>query len=125
MNKPRAGVKPHVHAEVIKAWADGAEIEYFSNRSEKWIVVANNNPCWSSNEKYRVKPKVTHKIGNKYDKSGSVYLLASVGNHQVSLINIETGYRWAENVKADDVNLITEEEFSSACSYGEFELIND
>ncbi len=29
--------KPHKHAELIKAWADGAEIEWFDGRT--WRVV--------------------------------------------------------------------------------------
>lgn len=28
--------KPHKHAELIKAWADGAEIEYFNTRNGTW-----------------------------------------------------------------------------------------
>ena len=29
-------MKPHKHAELIKAWADGAEIEYFNTTDNKW-----------------------------------------------------------------------------------------
>ena len=28
--------KPHVHAELIKAWADGAEVEVFSFDNNNW-----------------------------------------------------------------------------------------
>lgn len=27
---------PHKHAELIKAWADGAEIEYFNTTTNQW-----------------------------------------------------------------------------------------
>jgi hypothetical protein len=29
-------MKPHKHAELIKAWADGAEIEYRAQGSQEW-----------------------------------------------------------------------------------------
>jgi hypothetical protein len=29
-------MKPHKHAEAIKAWADGAEIEYRAQGSQEW-----------------------------------------------------------------------------------------
>jgi hypothetical protein len=47
--------KPHVHAEVIKAWADGVEVQHWSTPREKWEDVA--NPSWFSNAKYRIKPQ--------------------------------------------------------------------
>lgn len=50
-NKP----VPHVHAELIKAWADGAEIERYSHINGEWIDVP--NPCWWTEEQYRIKPE--------------------------------------------------------------------
>lgn len=48
-------MKPHKHAELIKAWADGAEIEMFTP-SGNWIVV--EYPNWSSElMSYRIKPE--------------------------------------------------------------------
>jgi len=44
---------PHKHAELIKAWADGAEIE-FNDFSGRWAV--NRDPSWSPDLKYRIKP---------------------------------------------------------------------
>jgi hypothetical protein len=46
--------KPHKHAEAIKAWADGAEIEY-SFDGKHWSFVA--NPSWTKTYKYRIKPE--------------------------------------------------------------------
>lgn len=45
---------PHKHAEVIKAWADGAEIEFFGQLSRKWSTVP--QPTWDVNYTYRIKP---------------------------------------------------------------------
>jgi hypothetical protein len=43
----------HKHAELIKAWADGAEIEYL--RDFMWQPAI--NPAWSLSGQYRIKPK--------------------------------------------------------------------
>ncbi len=44
-------MKPHVHAEAIKAWADGAEIE--TPQNGKWNVT--KDPGWYPNCEYRTK----------------------------------------------------------------------
>ena len=52
-------VKPHVHAEVIKAWADGQDIEFLIN-GDTWITSNINSGdvlSWSTQSNYRVKPK--------------------------------------------------------------------
>lgn len=49
---------PHIHAELIKAWADGAKIQYADGPNP-------NNPCWHDLDKptwnpnalYRIKPE--------------------------------------------------------------------
>lgn len=46
---------PHKHAELIKAWADGAIIQCRHNTSPEWKDV--NNPSWVSGVNYRVKPE--------------------------------------------------------------------
>ena len=51
--------KPHKHAELIKAWADGAQIECHYKSLNKWYVV--NDPAWSGDFEFRVKPKWTPK----------------------------------------------------------------
>ncbi len=49
-------MKPHKHAELIKAWADGAEIEIWSSYKERWVQVP--VPEWYIAETYRVKPEL-------------------------------------------------------------------
>ena len=49
MNKPRK------HAELIKAWADGAEIEYLPSNSLIWNPI--KVPCWDGDGDYRIKPE--------------------------------------------------------------------
>lgn len=48
--------KPHKWAEVIKAWADGATIQWRSGGSA-WLDVNTTTPCWMA-EEYRVKPEL-------------------------------------------------------------------
>ena len=44
---------PRPHAELIKAWADGAEIE--AMLKGEWTSV--DNPLWLATREYRIKPK--------------------------------------------------------------------
>ena len=48
---------PHKHAELIKAWADGAEIEFFENVCHAWLDCTNNKPAWDEFTAYRIKTK--------------------------------------------------------------------
>jgi hypothetical protein len=50
--------KPHKHAELIKAWADGAEIEFYDTRFEehRWKLCG-TPPLWREDFEYRIKPE--------------------------------------------------------------------
>lgn len=45
---------PHKHAELIKLWADGAEIEFKNTTNGKW---QETTPSWGTENEYRVKPE--------------------------------------------------------------------
>ena len=47
--------EPHVHAELIKAWADGAVIGV-ENSKDNWTRLTFNDPSWYVGKKYRVDP---------------------------------------------------------------------
>lgn len=47
--------QPHKHAELIKAWADGAVIQYRHNTSENWTDA--ECPTWEDWVEYRIKPR--------------------------------------------------------------------
>jgi hypothetical protein len=47
-------MKPHKHAELIKAWADGAEIQY-NHWGSAWKD--STSPTWDKNFQYRIKPE--------------------------------------------------------------------
>lgn len=46
--------KPHKHAALIKAWAYGAEIEYFSKANDRWVTMP-SNMGWYNTIGYRIK----------------------------------------------------------------------
>jgi hypothetical protein len=46
---------PHKYCELIKAWADGAEIEARQGSSTTWVTV--DSPTWSIHGTYRIKPE--------------------------------------------------------------------
>lgn len=66
--------KPHVHAEFIKAWADGATIQYWSN---DWYDCP--HPKWEEQAKYRIKPEPTDlekygvEVGDVWRTKGCAY----------------------------------------------------
>ena len=45
----------HVHADLIHAWAEGAEIELMGNNGE-WIYIG-GSIAWVPEHEYRIKPK--------------------------------------------------------------------
>lgn len=45
----------HIHADVIHAWAEGAEVEYWSEHINDWREA--NAPAFDPDIKYRIKPK--------------------------------------------------------------------
>lgn len=50
---------PHKHAKVIKAWAEGRQVQVYLTCSNKWETLDNNSKwiSWSEDLKYRIKPK--------------------------------------------------------------------
>jgi hypothetical protein len=61
-------MKPHKHATFIKAWADGAEIEYYSKELGCWQEIGDRCTSWNQYTQYRIKPKpVIKKMYMHYD----------------------------------------------------------
>lgn len=48
----------HIHADVIKAWADGKDIEY-SYDGTSWYYT--EGPTWTESVKYRVREEAVYK----------------------------------------------------------------
>lgn len=47
--------KPHKHKDLIIAWANGAEIEFFDDLSRRWYYT--DRPVWGDHTQYRIKPE--------------------------------------------------------------------
>jgi phage major head subunit gpT-like protein len=56
-------MKPHKHADLIKAWADGVEIECWDGK--KWFEV--NHPIWIEHNQFRIKPEIKPNNGKLND----------------------------------------------------------
>lgn len=52
-------MKPRKHCDLIKAWADGAEIQIkmFPDEQGEWQWEDTLAPLWHPNYEYRIKPK--------------------------------------------------------------------
>lgn len=58
--------QPHKHADLIKAWADGAEIEVLSQMGCGWYPMPEYGE-WLENYEYRIKPEPKPDVVNMYD----------------------------------------------------------
>jgi len=69
--------KPHKHAELIKAWADGAEIEYLIRNTE-WRTTT--QPAWDQSTEYRIKKNIVKTVGYRryYYVENDNYYVSSV-----------------------------------------------
>jgi hypothetical protein len=48
---------PHKHAELIKAWADGAKIQFFTTSDNAWKDCW-GQPSWNLSTLYRITPEL-------------------------------------------------------------------
>ena len=93
--------KPHKHADLIKAWADGAEIQCYCE-DYSWIDTL--NPKWWGFNNYRIKPKEQKKLNIPWelikpeftqaamDENGEVFVFT-----QEEISFIATGRYWCFN----------------------------
>ena len=44
---------PRMHSELIKAWADGADVEWYDPGTKKWTPIS--GPTWREDAEYRIK----------------------------------------------------------------------
>ena len=85
-------MKPHKHAELIKAWADGASIEKLTK--DGWLNCEPNYILWSLDVEYRIKPEPVTPLTRLYntDEFGGVYRVHDWNDCALKLtFNGETG----------------------------------
>ena len=75
--------KPHIHAKLIKQWADGAKIQYFDEDDNKWIDLT--NPHWVETLKYRIKPEPVEDIVELYHVSPEYISLIKFSGKEATL----------------------------------------
>ncbi len=76
--RPQVHQKPRKHSELIKAWADGADIEMYDPGTEKWIHIS--TPSWWKDAKFRI--KTTRELVCNINSDGEI---SSVGSCNLSL----------------------------------------
>ena len=78
-------MKPHKHAELIKAWADGAEIQYWHPIWQKWVMTDDSWMLWADTNMFRInpdkKPDVVEEAYVMKRISGEVYVCQ--GFHEI------------------------------------------
>ena len=67
--------KAHKHAELIKKWADGAEIEYYEHG---WYSCS--SPTWDKDVPYRIKPEVQYPCTRMSEKELRTVYNRNCGN---------------------------------------------
>lgn len=92
--------KPHKHAEVIKAWADGAEVQFRDPHGklfQSWTNVA-RCPSWDTSLEYRVKLQ-TKKIRVALHKNSGSAPTAVLWNQSFEFVeNRQDFIKWISDV---------------------------
>lgn len=69
---------PHKHADLIKAWADGAEIEFYDRFSKEWRVPT--VLTWEPATEYRIKSR-RQKEKDAFEKGAQIEILMHWNDH--------------------------------------------
>ncbi len=73
----------HKHAKLIKAWADGAKIQKFSKRSQKWEDT--DNPSWGDDTEYRLRTDYRIEL-NAHILNGELFIDVGARFPNISLV---------------------------------------
>ena len=83
---------PRKHAETIKKWADGAEVQIYSLSRGEWVDVA--APYWMDDANYRIKP-ATVRFRNYLRKSKiSEKIFVEIARHKDEPMYEEGFIKW-------------------------------
>lgn len=87
--------KPHVHAEVIKQWADGKQIQVVTHVGGCWQDA--DAPRWCPNHCYRVKPEtLKYRVALMHDRDDyTSWTRSAHTNHLAELAESDLDFaRW-------------------------------
>lgn len=92
---------PHKYATVIKAWADGAEIECRAEGSnDKWLPIP--DPHWTQATEYRIKPEPIKTLAYKralFKLPGDLYITVPLFRNCMGPVYENPGWeflRWVD-----------------------------
>ena len=111
----------HPHADLIKAWTNGAEIQYWDDDDNKWIDCRGYSgfPTWDVELQYRIKPWKPQKYETYYnlfiDINGEICICGHIWKNDY----VDNALYRRHNVFS------TEEDAKAAIPYIEVELIGD
>lgn len=71
-------MKPHKHAELIKAWADGHEIQHWVVELSTWRD--EKSPAWYPFEVYRLKPQT-------YEYRLALMNFSTLAEHNLAIVS--------------------------------------
>ena len=94
-------MKPHKHAELIKAWADGAVIERLWNGTHEKAWFIDNEPDWNEFDEYRIKPEPKPDVVDYFflDESNHLWSSTSDGGNLKIIRNGNGKLKSAEVLK--------------------------
>jgi hypothetical protein len=88
---------PHKHAAVIKAWADGKDIEWRMCKVSKWVALTSKRPAFDEDFEYRIKQepkKMWLKIWQNIDKDIVLSSSAKTEDEKMKVDKTFADYRW-------------------------------
>lgn len=95
--------KPHKHAEVIKAWADGKEVEFrHAHCHSTWLPVGHLGTFFDDSFEYRIKPEPVKTVGYRryiykyYYKDGYIVMLATTMKLPIEYEKQEGFIKWID-----------------------------
>lgn len=100
--------EPHPHAQLIKQWADGSEIQYYDERLSDWK--ATRQPSWSPAVKYRVNPN-----GRKYKLENNHWYPVKDAQGDCAVMRFDS--RWRSLFVYNGENGNTFEEIPDNCQW--------
>jgi len=82
----------HKHADLIIAWANGAEIEYFNGINHEWRTFVKDHNVWYEDWEYRIKPEektdfaVSANVVFKLGLNGDYLEFSKTGKHNIEFV---------------------------------------